>query len=66
MKHFKDLRVLPTEEEIEGIQAYNDLTLSSLINSNSHMSTMAQVLCDGHNNDWPYQTLPLERWRDRS
>lgn len=68
MKHFKDqgLKVLPTEEELDGITSFDDLTLSSLINSNSHMSTMAQVLCDGHNNDFPYQSLPLERWRDRS
>lgn len=68
MKHFKDqgLKVLPTEEDLDGITSFDDLTLSSLVNTNAKLGAMAALLCDGHNNDFPYQSLPLERWRDRS
>lgn len=66
MPRTKALRLLPTEEEIDGILAFDDLTLSSLVNANARMGAMAKAIDDGHNNDEPYRSLPLERWRDRA
>lgn len=59
MVRAKGLKLLPTEEEIDGILAFDDLTLSSLVGS-AHAP-----IGDGVDNDNPYRALPLERWRDR-
>lgn len=47
------------QDDLDTLSVFDDRTLASLA-GRSHPS-----MGDGHDNDQPYATLPLERWRDR-
>jgi hypothetical protein len=48
-------------EIVEYDNGLDDRTLASLCGNTGRPN----VPSDGHNDDQPYLTLPLERWRDR-
>lgn len=51
--------------DLDSLDNFDDRTLATLAGQNAGSAKLAKALDDGVDNDNPYRTLPLERWRDR-